>query len=185
MKMRTGLLSIATLGTLVACSSSNGTKGTASSTQGSGTLSQNAVFLNAQSASDVDVEPAFLAFPASTHSDQLERAVGDIIVGDKGGPSTKNPWGFLRKVTAAPVLDGETITIATTAATLNEAVSPGDVPEHAPGAAAHGDGPRHGGRAPHPRAQRRGNLGRHHDSAPRLLGHQAPERRQQRDPALR
>jgi uncharacterized membrane protein YgcG len=123
MKMRTGLLSIATLGTLVACSSSNGTKGTAGSPQGSGTLSQNAVFLNAKSASDVDVEPAFLAFPASTHSDQLERAVGDIIVGDKGGPSTKNPWGFLRKVTAAPVLDGETITIATTTATLNEAVS--------------------------------------------------------------
>jgi uncharacterized membrane protein YgcG len=121
MKRNGQFFSIAALGTVVACSSSSGTQESAGSTQGSATLAPNAVFIDSKSASDIDVEASYLALPAATHSDQLERAVGDIIVGDKGG--AKNPWGFLRKVTAKPVLTGETITLATTAATLSEAVT--------------------------------------------------------------
>ncbi len=121
MKRNGQFFSIAALGTVVACSSSSGTQGSTATTQGSATLASNASYLDAKSASDVDVEADHLSFPASTHSDQLERAVGDIIVGDKGG--AKNPWGFLRKVTAKPVLSGETITLATTKASLSDAVS--------------------------------------------------------------
>ena len=116
--------SIATLGTVVACSSSSsGTQG--GSTSGQATLAPSAYAVTGSSAADVDVEATYLAFPAATHSDQLERGIGDILIGEQGGVGTKNPLGFLRKVTALPVTstDGTTITIKTTGATLQEAFS--------------------------------------------------------------
>ena len=66
----------------------------------------NATFVNAQSAGDVDVEATYLSFPAATHPEMLNHVPGDILVGAKGGVGTKNPWGFLRKVTALPKQQG-------------------------------------------------------------------------------
>jgi uncharacterized membrane protein YgcG len=113
------LVSIAVVGAAAACSSSGGNP--APATQGTVTLSSNATFVNAQSAADVDVEPTYLSFPAATHPDMLDHVPGDVLIGDKGGG--KNPWGFLRNVTALPKQQGASIVIQTSPATLQQAVT--------------------------------------------------------------
>ncbi len=113
------LMSIAVAGAVAACSSAGGSQQPAP--QGTVSLSSNATFVNAQSAGDVDVEASYLSFPAATHPDMLNHAIGDVLMGDKGG--AKNPWGFIRKVTALPTQQGSSIIIQTSPAALTDAVT--------------------------------------------------------------
>src|SRR5262245_47928074 len=58
------------------------------------------------------LEASQLKFPAAGNDDLLARQVGDVLVSRKG------PTGFLRKVMAAPSMQGQTIVIATQDASL-------------------------------------------------------------------
>jgi hypothetical protein len=120
------LFSVALVGGVVACSSSKndggGNGGGASGTgaDGSATLADHASVLPAAQTGDVVVASDHLEFPAATHPDMLQRQVGDVLIGDKGG--AQNPYGFLRKVAGAPTQSGGTILVPTTKATLLDAV---------------------------------------------------------------
>jgi hypothetical protein len=114
------IFSLTALSALVACSSSSGSPAP-TTTAGSGSLSSNATYLNATSGADVDVESSYLSFPAATHPDMMNHVPGDVLVGDKGGG--KNPWGFLRQVTAFPKQIGSAIVIDTAPAKLQQVLT--------------------------------------------------------------
>jgi hypothetical protein len=118
------LLSVVAMGGVVACSSSNapapGGDTTPAPNGGSAQLGDHTTVLDATKAGDVTVKADHLELPAATHADMLQRAVGDVLVGDKGGAG--NPYGFLRKVSGAPTQQGAVIVVPTTAATLQDAV---------------------------------------------------------------
>src|SRR5438552_9162266 len=118
------LLSIVAVGGVVACSSSSNEAGTAGGNgtppAGSAQLGDRTTVLDATKTGDVTVKADHLEFPAAGHADLLQRGVGDVLVGDKGGAG--NPYGFLRKVSGAPTQQGDVIVVPTTMATLQDAV---------------------------------------------------------------
>src|SRR5262245_22701348 len=67
------------------------------------------------------LEPNQLKFPAAGNDDLLARQPGDVLVSPKG------PTGFLRKVMAAPSVQGETIIIPTQDGSLADIFASGDL----------------------------------------------------------
>ncbi|MBI5537784.1 MAG: hypothetical protein HY898_33980 [Deltaproteobacteria bacterium] len=75
-------------------------------------------------ADKITVETDRLVFPKQGFENLLSKTAGDILVGDKGSPTSKNKDGYLRKVKTV-AQEGETIVVTTDQATIPEAIKDG------------------------------------------------------------
>jgi hypothetical protein len=115
---------LATLSTMVACSSSKDDAPAGTSEDGPVVLNDHLVIVSADAAGDVTVQADRLVFPAATHAEIATRQPGDVLAGDRGAPGSGNKHGFLRKVKSI-TQDGGSIIVMTEPAALTDAVKEG------------------------------------------------------------
>ncbi|MDB4943060.1 MAG: hypothetical protein JWP97_2594 [Labilithrix sp.] len=128
MKKALFLASAAACLVAAACSSSgdSGPDGFASNgtEHGAVTLHEGTSVVSSALADVADVQADRVIFPASAYSELSARKAGEILLSDRAssGTSSKNPEGFLRRISSiAKGADGSVV-VMTTTATLQEAV---------------------------------------------------------------
>ncbi|MBI2396051.1 MAG: hypothetical protein HYV09_41190 [Deltaproteobacteria bacterium] len=90
-------------------------------------LAEGVTLLDAQRADDVEVLPGKLVMPKATHGDLATKKAGDVLVGDAGvTATTKNRWGFLRKVVSVREEAGNLV-FETTQAEIGDVVQEGEL----------------------------------------------------------
>lgn len=113
---------------VAACSSSDesGPSGFASSgtENGTVTLHEGTSVVSSALANAADVQADRIVFPASAYGELSARKAGEILLSDRAaaGVNSKNPDGFLRRISSVGKGADGSVVVMTTAATLQEAV---------------------------------------------------------------